>query len=212
MDAAFWHQRWQDNEIGFHMPDVNPLLAAHLDSVALAAGSCILVPLCGKSHDLAWLASQGHEVIGVELSTLAVESYFKERGNEPTITALESLNSYKAGNVEILVGDIFDVTKEMLGTIHAIYDRAALVALPEATRQRYTKHLMDITQQAKQLLISYEYDQSQMDGPPFSISENEIIQHYSDSYDISLLKSQKVEGKLKGQTATEKVWLLQKKQ
>ena len=106
-------------------------------------------------------------------------------------------------------GDIFNVTQDMLNSIDAIYDRAALVALPEMTRPNYTKHLMDISQNAKQLLVTYQYDQSLMNGPPFSITDNEVIKHYGDHYKISLLNSQSVESKLKGQPATEKVWLLQ---
>ena len=219
MDQEFWHQRWQNNQIGFHEPDVNPLLAEYFDSLELATGSRVLVPLCGKSHDLTWLANQGYDVIGVELSTLAAESFFKEQNNKPTITELGKIRSYITDNITILVGDIFNVTEDIIdtilgatrSTIHAIYDRAALVALPESTRPRYTKHLIEISHNAKQLLISYQYDQSLMDGPPFSISDNEIIEHYNDCYDISLIKSQCVETKLKGLAATEKVWTLQKK-
>lgn len=208
MDASFWHQRWKENEIGFHEQEANPLLTEHYETLELASGSRIFVPLCGKSHDLTWLASQGLEVVGAELSELAVESYFKELGEEPLISRSENISTYKAGNIQILVGDIFCVTKTMLDGIDAIYDRAALVALPETTRIRYTKHLIDVTDNAKQLLINYVYDQSLMDGPPFSISDDELNQHYSDNYDILLQASREVESKLKGHTATEKVWLL----
>lgn len=210
MDADFWHQRWQDNEIGFHEPVANPLLTEHINQLALPPGSRILVPLCGKSHDLSWLAAQGYEVIGVELSALAAKTFFEELGSEATITEYDKIHAYTAGNITILVGDIFNVNQHLLGDIDAIYDRAALVALPAATRPLYCRHLIAITQHARQLLINYEYDQSLMDGPPFSISNAELQQLYGDSYDIQSLKKLPVESKLKGHSAIEKVWLLEK--
>ncbi|MEO0444194.1 MAG: thiopurine S-methyltransferase [Pseudomonadota bacterium] len=211
MDALFWHKRWQDNQIGFHESSVNPLLVEHFRKMGLGNHSRILVPLCGKSHDLTWLVSQGLTVVGVELSKVAVESYFSEYGLDAVISSSGTLLSYKVAGLEILVGDIFQVTKAMLGTIDGIYDRAALVALPDAMRRNYTQQLMDITASARQLLISYEYDQSLMEGPPFSISDDEIKRHYGNSYEILLQQNQRPVGKFTGQAVNEKVWLLKTK-
>lgn len=208
MDASFWLERWKNNEIGFHKAEVNALLERHFNKLHLASGSRILVPLCGKSYDLTWLAEQGFEVIGVELSELAIESYFAEREIKPTIAPCGKLQRYKAGNIELLLGDIFDLSAGDLGRIDAIYDRAALVALPEPTRLRYTKHLIDITNHANQLLITFDYDQSLMQGPPFSISAAELEQHYAAYYNIEAQETRTEEGKLKGHTATETLWTL----
>ena len=129
---------------------------------------------------------------------------------EPAISTIGNVKHYNADNIDIFVGSIFDVSSEMVGPIDAVYDRAALVALPEDMRQQYTTHLTELTDKAPQLLVTYEYDQALMPGPPFSISHKEVNQHYKDSYGLSLLSSTDVPGGLKGQcVAQENVWLLQ---
>lgn len=207
MQPDFWHQRWFTNQIGFHEPVANPLLVKHIDNLKLRKGSRIFLPLCGKTLDIAWLASQGYQVVGAELSKLAVDQLFKELGTTPTITRQGSIDHYHVANIDVLVGDIFDITPALLGKVDAIYDRAALVALPPDMRVRYTKHLMSLTNAAPQLLICFEYDQSLVDGPPFSVTSDEVKAHYADRYKLTSLE--RVPTKLKGQfEAVEVVWLL----
>jgi thiopurine S-methyltransferase len=171
----------------------------------------VFLPLCGKTLDIAWLLSRGYRVAGAELSRLAIEQLFAGLGVEPEITRVGDHDRYSAQGIDIFVGDIFALSGKILGPVDAVYDRAALVALPEAMRNRYTAHLMAITGKAPQLLISYEYDQSRLEGPPFSIRNAEVRRHYADNYDLALLASQDVPGGLKGQcAATENVWLLRK--
>lgn len=208
MESEFWHERWKYNEIAFHQPEVNPLLSLYFDQLPLPSTGRILVPLCGKSLDLSWLSHRARSVVGVELSTLAAAAFFDELDIAPTITPKGKLTAYQANNIEILVGDLFDLTQETLGPVAAVYDRAALVALPEAMRARYTQHVINLTDRAPQLLINYVYDQSLMPGPPFSIVDDEIHRHYHEDYQITLLHSQNVVGNLKGHSATEKIWLL----
>lgn len=211
MDTTFWLQRWEKNNIAFHQSAANPLLIQHFKALALAQGSRVFLPLCGKTLDMGWLLSQGYQVAGAELSELAIQQLFAELGVEPQITNMGELKHYSATNIDIFVGDIFHLSAQMLGPVDAVYDRAALVALPQDMRHQYTAHLIKITSQAPQLLISYEYDQSLMAGPPFSISHEEINQHYGDSYEVTLLISSEVSGGLKGTCAAqENVWLLQK--
>ena len=211
MDADFWHQRWERNEIAFHGAEANPLLLKHFASLALAPGTRVFVPLCGKSLDLGWLLARGHEVAGVELSEIAVTQLFADLGVVPRITGLGKVRHYAANNLDVFLGDIFELSREMLGPVDAVYDRAALVALTEAMRARYTAHLMAITATAPQLLISYEYDQSKLNGPPFSVSGKEVHRHYDSAYQVTLLESVPVPGGLKGQCpATERIWLLSK--
>lgn len=209
MDANFWHQRWESNNIGFHESKANPLLVSYFKSLSKPKGSRVFVPLCGKTLDIAWLLSNGYRIAGAELSELAIKNLFAEIGTEPEITGIGELKHYSATAIDIFVGDIFDLSREMLGPIDAVYDRAALVALPETTRIRYTKHVTSITDNASQLLITYEYDQKLMDGPPFSISGEEVNGHYKDGYVISHLADLEVKGGLKGRyAAKENVWLL----
>jgi len=210
MEPNFWHERWERREIGFHEGEANTALVAHFGALGLAPGARILVPLCGKTRDIAWLLDQGHRIAGVELSPLAIGELFAELGLTPTITADGPLARYRADDLDIWVGDLFDLTSERLGTVDAIYDRAALVALPESMRSRYTAHLMAITQAAPQLLMTYEYDQQVYNGPPFSVREAELQEHYEGAYHLQLLARQPVERGLKGQTpASAATWLLQ---
>ena len=209
MDTGFWHNKWATNDIAFHGSAANPLLVQYFHKLPLVKGSRVFVPLCGKTLDIPWLLSNGYRVAGAELSTIAIEQLFAELGVEPTILSVGGIAYYSAQHIDIFVGDIFDVTRTMLGSVDAIYDRAALVALPAHMRARYTTHLTEITDQAPQLLICYEYDQRVMEGPPFSISNEEVHQHYKACYDVTLIASTTVPGGLKGQcTAHENVWLL----
>ena len=209
MDASFWHQRWERNEIAFHESAANPLLVKYFKDLSLVKGSRVFLPLCGKTLDIGWLLSSGYRVAGAELSELAVKQLFVELGVEPEISEVEKVTRYSATKIDIFVGDIFDVSRKILGSVDAIYDRAALVALPEELRSRYTMHLQEMTAHAPQLLICYEYDQTLMAGPPFSIRNEEVHRHYRRSYELTLLESTNVPGGLKKKCAAkENVWLL----
>lgn len=209
VDTSFWHHKWEKNDIAFHETTANPLLVKYFNALSLGKGNRVFLPLCGKTLDIHWLLSNEYRVGGVELSKIAIEQLFAELGLEPAISGVGELERYSANNIDIFVGDIFDLSGKMLGQVDAIYDRAALVALPEKLRNRYTAHLAEIADKAPQLLICYEYDQSLMKGPPFSISTPEVSRHYSEVYDLTLLASRNVPDGLKGIYAVkENVWLL----
>lgn len=209
MDAAFWHKKWETDVIGFHRSRPNPLLVKHIEALALAPGDRVFLPLCGKTLDIGWLLSRGYQVAGAELSTLAISQLFDELGVEPQIEEAGVITHYQAGNLDIFAGDFFELSTSLLGPIDAVFDRAALVALPTAMRPRYTNHLRAITAHAKQLLITFEYDQNLMDGPPFSVVADEVHQHYSQYFELTLLETTQVEGGLKGFCpASEDVWLV----
>lgn len=211
METSFWHQKWERGDIGFHESEANPLLIEHFAKLNVAKGTRVFLPLCGKTRDLAWLLACGYRVVGAELSELAINELFKELGIEPVISNIGELIRYSANDIDIFVGDIFAVSAEFLGPVNAIYDRAALVALPAGIREHYTSHLMNITDAAPQLLITYEYDQLLIDGPPFSVNADEVRQHYGAAYQLQFVASKNVAGGLKGKVAsTETVWLLQK--
>ena len=212
MDPSFWHQRWEKNEIAFHESQANPVLVSHFNELSLGKGSRVFVPLCGKTLDISWLLSNGYRVAGAELSQIAIEQLFMELGLQPEISRVGEVEQWSDKNLDICVGDIFAVSRKMLGPVDAIYDRAALVAFPEEMRNRYTAHLTEITGKAPQLLICYDYDQSLMPGPPFSIRNEEVHRHYADTYEVSLLASTDVPGGLKGKCAAkENVWRLKNK-
>ena len=211
MDKQFWHQRWESNRIGFHNYSVNPALETHYTALKLPGQSSVFLPLCGKTLDIKWLLDKGHRVVGVELSECAITQLFDELGVEPHIAEFGEFKHYTATNLDIFVGDIFDLNAEMLDVIDAVYDRAALVALPDTMRKRYTAHLVDITNAAPQLLVTFEYDQQLMEGPPFSVSSEEVNVHYEDIYTLRLLENHDIEGGLKGVCPAQKhVWYIAK--
>ncbi len=209
MDSSFWHQKWQNNDIGFHQSEVNPLLVKFFSELSLIQGARILLPLCGKTLDIAWLQAHGYRVVGVELSEMAVQQLFEELGVEAQVATVGPFKHYRTPGIDIFVGDFFAMTPEILGPVNAVYDRAALVALPAEMRARYASQLIAVTRCAPQLLISYSYDQEQMAGPPFSVTNQEIKALYGEDYHLEHLVSVELSEGLKGKcAATENAWLL----
>ncbi len=176
MESTFWLKRWQDQKIGFHLGSTHPLLNKFYSQVYLS-GQGIFVPLCGKTQDLVFLASKSHQVVGCELSEQAAIDFFSENQLDANISS-SNFQSFSAGNIEILQGDFFELEKKHIQSCQAIYDRAALIALPQLMRQAYVKHMSDLFEQAKLMLITLEYPQAEFDGPPFSVSEDEVMQLY----------------------------------
>lgn len=173
MDPAFWHARWQEGKIGFHEGTPNGYLVTH--AAWLAPCRRILVPLCGKSEDLGFLAGHGHEVVGIELVESAVTQFFAEHGATPQIERAGDLAIYRGGAITVIAGDIFAVTADHVGAIAGIFDRAALVALPADMRGRYVEQLRRLAPAAtRELLVSIEYAPEVHGGPPFSVEEPEI--------------------------------------
>jgi len=212
MDRDFWLARWQNNQIGFHEGAPNALLVAHLATLGMPAGGRIFVPLCGKSHDMHWLRAQGFTVVGVELSRLAVEQFFAEVGLTPVVAPAGRMERFEAEGVTLFVGDIFDLDQDTLGLVDAVYDRAALVALPEPLREHYAAHLIALTGAAPQLLVTFEYDQTRQPGPPFSVADADVRAHYGVRYQLDRAETRKVPGGLKGVCpAQESVWLIRRR-
>lgn len=175
MHAEFWQTRWSRNEIGFHLDEVNPYLQRHWPALGLAPQARVLVPLCGKSLDLGWLAAQGHAVVGVELSPKAVEDFFQEQHLQPQVEQRDGFQIYRAAGLEIFCGDVFALSVEHLGACDALFDRAALIALPPEMRVAYAAHLKRLLKPGTPgLLVSLDYDQAQMSGPPFSVPDEEV--------------------------------------
>jgi thiopurine S-methyltransferase len=171
MEASFWHERWQRHEIGFHQSGTHPALDQHWASLDLPPGARVLVPLAGKTRDMLWLAARGLEVIGIELSPIAVEEFHAEHPG--------------AQNIDLRCGDFFDLQPDSLGTIHAIFDRAALVALPPTMRERYAHHLTHLSSSGtRSLLVTMEYDQNEMPGPPHAVHPAEVQRLYGEHHDI----------------------------
>lgn len=190
MESEFWHQRWQEGRIGFHQPAPNAQLLTHWQSLGLAKGSIVFVPLAGKSTDMTWLIAQGHKVLGIELSRVAVEAFFAENNLEAEEDHLPDFDVFRSPDIELRCGDFFALGPEDLASVDAVYDRAALIALPPEMRAEYAAHMIDCLPPGVQMmLVTLEYPQAEMEGPPFSVSEAEVAQYYSAGFDIKRVGS-----------------------
>lgn len=186
-DNVLWLQFWRDRRTDFHQQAVNRLLTKFWPSLDLAKGSRVFVPLCGKSLDMIWLAKQGHEVIGVELSPVAVRAFFRENHLKPVRRQVGQFMLWKHGRLSILCGDYFSLTESDLGPIDTVYDRAALTALPEDIRRRYIAHLRSIVAETAKvfLLTTEDAEEKQSPSQAFGVAE-EIKTLYSETYEIDL--------------------------
>ena len=179
--SSSWHQRWKEGRIGFHQTAVHEDLITYQEQFLSDGPHRVLVPLCGKTQDLVWLAKLGHQAIGVELVPQAVEEFFQEQELEVTLEEHKSFSIYSSGAITIYCGDFFDLSAILVGKITRVWDRAALVALPLELRGAYCRHLRSlVTPDASLLLNVFEYDPKVMSGPPHSISPDEVETHFAD--------------------------------
>ena len=194
MEPEFWHKRWSSNQIGFHLPEVNPYLQRFWPQLGLAQGSRVLVPLCGKSLDLLWLAHQGYSVLGVELSEKAATDFFLEHQLEAVVSEEGAFRVFSAGDIEIRCGDFFALGSQDVADCTGLYDRAALIALPVPMRERYAAHLLRILPSVVGLLITLDYNQDEMPGPPFSVADDEVQRLLGDAWRLEVLQEEDVLG------------------
>jgi thiopurine S-methyltransferase len=189
MEADYWKQRWQEGQIGFHQERVTPLLEQHWGALHVRRDATVFVPLAGKSRDMDWLLEQGHRVVGVELSELAVQQYFSERGLEPGVRKDRNGIYHRSGDLVLLLGDAFALDDALLASFDAIYDRAALIALPTEMREQYADRLYaHMPTGCESLLITLEYPQHEKEGPPFSVEASEVHSLFSRHWRIDQLE------------------------
>jgi len=185
-----WESRWQEGRIGFHLPKVNSYLLRYSDKLLTQNPESVFVPLCGKTLDLPWLAGRTKKVVGIELVHKAVKDSFKENKLTYSIQQSGKLNLFSSDTIVLFQGDFFDLNKEQTASFDAIYDRASIVALDQPERERYVNHLMSFLEPGGRiLLITLEYDQNQMIGPPFSVPADEIEWLYAPYGVLELLET-----------------------
>ncbi len=192
MEPDFWHQRWRENLIGFHLSGVNPKLESFWPRLPLQAGDPVFVPLCGKSLDMLWLAER-HPVTGVELSPIAVEAFFSENRLQVRQSQEGAFTVYESDRIRLLCGDFFDLQAGQLSHIKAVYDRASLIALPADMRRQFVQHLETVLPAAiEMLLVTLDYPQQQMDGPPFAVSSREVQALFGAGWSVDHLQEDDV--------------------
>jgi thiopurine S-methyltransferase len=193
MNKEFWIERWERAEIGFHQDEINPYLFKYWPELKSPQGSEVFVPLCGKSRDMVWLREQGSYVLGVELSPLAVKDFLHEQGMSAQRVSGGRFDNYITDGFCLACGDFFDLSKEDMVRVSAVYDRASLVALPPEMRESYAQHLASILPRGtKILLVTFDYPQHEMQGPPFAVSVNEVNTLYGKYAEIRLLAQEDV--------------------
>ena len=212
MEHQFWKDRWELNQIGFHQEEINEYLSSHWQALGIRDGAPVYVPLCGKSLDMLWLREQGHAVLGIELSEMALVQFFTENQLPYTRKECGHFIEFTSEQIRLLAGDFFSLTPEDIAPIEAVYDRASLIALPPEMRVDYAKHMATLLPAgAHILLISLEYEDGMLKGPPFCVREEEVQQLFSPWFDV------KAQGRFDGvwakkKPATEVVYTLTKKE
>ncbi|QSX29618.1 thiopurine S-methyltransferase [Shewanella cyperi] len=189
MEPGFWHDKWHSQQIGFHQSEINPLLVKYWSRVGLTEGSKVFVPLCGKSLDMLYLAEQGHQILGSELNSLAVEQFFSENGMDAADETVAEHRQYVCGPFSLLQGDFFTFPAQLSQACEGFYDRAALIAWPEQMRHDYAKQLAALLAPgARGLLITLDYPQEALVGPPFAVSPDWVNEYLSPFFDIDPLE------------------------
>ena len=191
MKAEYWLQRWREGRTGWHHESVMPLLEQRWETLGVARGTRVLVPLCGKSLDMLWLAQQGMRVLGVEISPLAVEAFLDENRLHASRTEAadgvhyQITNAPADGDVEIVNGDVFGIAPGTFEECHAFYDRAALIAFPPPMRDRLAREVYaKLPAGARGLLITLDYPAHEMEGPPFSVDEAEVHRLFDAQWNV----------------------------
>ena len=189
MEASFWHARWQSQQIGFHQATVNENLARWWPTLGVPSDARVLVPLCGKSVDLLWLRQQGHSVVGVELAESACRGFFEENALpfrvEQAGAYVRWLGEGAADGIIVLQGDFFAAPADVIGPVSALYDRAALIALPPPMRELHCAQLAALLPTgARGLLVTIAYPQSEKAGPPFSVPTSEVHERLDADFSV----------------------------
>ncbi|NBB76950.1 MAG: thiopurine S-methyltransferase [Bacteroidetes bacterium] len=191
MELSYWQSRWRKGKTGFHMERVYPGLTEQWGKIPADSKSAVLVPLCGKSLDLSWLASRCRKVIGVETSEIAVQAFFSEQNLDPGTKTCGRFKIFSAENITVWCGDFFHLPNSSVEDVSMVYDKAAMVALPPDKRADYRKKLTELTGDNVPILLHhFEYDPSEMNGPPFAVSPSEVKERFGLEYDVvELLKN-----------------------
>lgn len=208
IDAEFWHGKWKTGKIGFHQATYHPSLVKHWPALGVTNSATVFVPLCGKTKDMLYLHERGHKVFGVELSETAIKDFASENMLELTKTTDCKFSLYTSKNYDLRAGDFFDLGKDAFRNVGAVYDRAALIALPTDLRLKYASYLKTLlSKDIEILLITLSYDQSKISGPPFSIQDADVQTLFGDWCEIEKLEQIAPEG-FRGIKAVEAVFRL----
>jgi len=191
MQKSYWQGRWNKGNIGFHSEGPDEALIKHWPRLGLKPGAMVAAPLCGKSTDLLWLRAQNFSVFGVEFVEQACRDFYAEQGVSDEVKVVQKKRGmlFEHDDITLQCADFMKLRPADVPVAKAIYDRAALVALPPEMRKEYVQQCIRLFPQASEiLLISFEYDTKLMGGPPFNIGTAEIQKLYGSRYTVTELE------------------------
>lgn len=194
MSRIFWDERWEQGRTPFHDEKVNARLVAGWPSLGLPTGARVLVPLCGKSLDMVWLRERGHPVVGVELSPIACQAFGEENGIALRRRPLGAFEVFEGDGIALYCGDFFDLRAEHVAGATGLWDRAAMIALNDDLRARYQARLCELLPTGSRgLIVGLEYDTSEIDGPPFSLTRAELAERLGGAFDLDTVQEEPLE-------------------
>nr|CAB3267191.1 thiopurine S-methyltransferase-like [Phallusia mammillata] len=194
MELGYWSNRWKTGDVQFHKEDVHYDLIENENKLLPQQGS-VFFPLCGKTVDMAYLASKGHTVVGLEFDEEPIKSFFSENKLKYNITEIEDypFKKYQCCNqgadITIYQGDINHATVNFLGKFDAIWDRGSFVAINTNDRTMYTNLILGIMKPNTQYyLLCVEFDSSVFGGPPHSTTQADVQKHFGKHCHVTPLK------------------------
>ena len=194
METEYWLKRWREGRTGWHHEEVMPLLVQHWSALNVRSGARVLVPLCGKSLDMLWLSQQGMRVLGIDVSPIAIESFLAENQLHARTRSTAEGTHYEVtnapgGDIEIINGDVFEADPEAVAQCAAFYDRAALIAMPAPMRGRLANDVyLQLPADSSGLLITLDYPEHEMQGPPFSVDDAEVHRLFDRQWNVERLE------------------------
>lgn len=194
MELSYWLSRWRKNKIGFHMADGYPTLEQHLANISFPKQQTALVPLCGKSRDLITLTHHFNKVVGVEISEKAIKEFLQEHNLTATESSFADFKIFKTESINLWCGDFMKLPAHKLPSIDLIYDKAALVALPSDKRPEYAEKLVSLCSDSTFIMLHhFTYNQKEMPGPPFSVSDRELNAYFGEKFNAIILEKSEID-------------------
>lgn len=189
-ESDFWLKKWSEGDIGFHQNHVHAYLEKFWPGLQATQNVSVFVPLCGKSLDMKYLLDRGCKVLGVEISETAILDFFHEQRIQYDITRQYGIRGYAGENVVLWAADYFNLPEHMFSSVSTVYDRAALIALPPDVREAYVQKMRGLLAGGVRILmITLEYEQGQIEAPPYSVNVKELKKLFGDWCSIDHLET-----------------------
>ncbi|XP_013388822.1 probable thiopurine S-methyltransferase [Lingula anatina] len=192
-----WIEAWDSDQVGWHMSGVNHYLKEFLDvMVAGKKDAKVLVPLCGKTVDMKWLADLGHTVVGIEGAEKAAKEFFTEQNVPVNIEQCDAIQGklYRSADnkIRFYVGDFFYFNENLEGQFDAVWDRGSLIAVDEKDLVSYVSIIKSLLKTGGHCLAEvFDFDKgdNQNGEGHRSVSMDLAQKLFGDECSVKLLKT-----------------------